>query len=238
MIRDAVGAFIQTFSPPLRKILLKSIGLAILLLIALGAALQWLLQFLLPLASPYDTIAAVLLGLLTLIVAFFAMAPVTSLMAAIFLDEVAGEVERTKYPADAPGEPLSIPRSMWLSAKFFGVVLLVNLAAILLWFVIPVFNIAVFFVANAYLLSREFFELAAMRFRSPEEARRLRQQNAVPVFVSGLFIAAIVAVPVLNLITPVFATAFMVRRHKRLSPLRELLPPEAKASSPASGKDR
>jgi CysZ protein len=226
MISDAFGAFAQTFSPPLRKILLKSIGLAILLIIALGGVLQWLLKFLLPLASPYDTIAAVLLGVLTLALAFFAMAPVTSLMAAIFLDDVAEEVERTKFPAHAPGKPLSIPRAAMLSAKFFGVVLLVNLAAILLWFVIPVLNFAVFFVANAYLLSREFFEMAAMRFRSPEEARQLRQQNAVSVFFSGLVIAAIVSVPVLNLITPVFATAFMVRRHKRFSPKREILPPE------------
>ncbi len=226
MIRDAFSAFAQTFSPPLRKILLKSVGLALLLIVALGAVLQWLLQFLLPLASPYDTIAAVLLGVLTLVLAFFAMAPVTSLMAAIFIDEVADEVERTRFPADAPGRPLSIPRAALLSAKFFGVVLLVNLGAILLWFVIPVFNVAVFFIANAYLLSREFFEMAAMRFRTPEEARRLRQQNAVSVFLSGLVIAAVVSVPVLNLITPVFATAFMVRRHKRFMPKREILPPE------------
>jgi CysZ protein len=226
MISDALGAFAQVFSAPLRKVLLKSIGLAILLLIALGAALQWLLQFLLPLASPYDTIAAILLGALTLLLAFFAMAPVTSLMAAIFLDDVAEEVERTKFPADIPGKPLSIPRAALLSAKFFGVVLLVNLGAILLWFVIPVFNVAVFFVANAYLLSREFFEMAAMRFRSPEEARRLRQQHAVSVFVSGMVIAAIVIVPVLNLITPVFATAFMVRRHKRTMRSSEILPPQ------------
>jgi CysZ protein len=226
MISDAFGAFAQTFSPPLRKILLKSIGLGILLIIALGAVLQWLLSFLLPLASPYDTIAAILLGVLTLVLAFFAMAPVTSLMAAIFLDEVAEEVERTKFPAHAPGKPLSIPRAAVLSAKFFGVVLIVNLAAILLWFVIPVVNIGVFFVANAYLLSREFFEMAAMRFRSPEEARRLRQQNAASVFFSGLVIAAVVSVPVLNLITPVFATAFMVRRHKRYMPSREILPPD------------
>lgn len=226
MISDAFGAFAQVFSPPLRKVLLKSIGLAILLLIALGALLQWLLQFLLPLAHPYDYIAAILLGVLTLVLAFFAMAPVTSLMAAIFLDDVADEVERTKFPADAPGKPLSIPRAVALSAKFFGVVLLVNLGAVLLWFVIPFLNVAVFFVANAYLLSREFFEMAAMRFRSPEEARRLRQQNAVPVFISGLVIAAVVSVPVLNLITPVFATAFMVRRHKRYMPKREILPPQ------------
>ncbi|MBY0532453.1 MAG: sulfate transporter family protein [Xanthobacteraceae bacterium] len=224
MIPDAFGAFAQTFSPPLRKILLKSIGLAILLIIALGAALQWLLQFLLPLASPYDTIAAVLLGALTLVLAFFAMAPVTSLMAAIFLDDVAEEVERTKFPAHPPGKPLSIPRAALLSAKFFGVVLAVNLAAILLWFVIPVLNVGVFFVANAYLLSREFFEMAAMRFRTPEEARALRRQHAVSVFVSGLVIAAVVVVPVLNLITPVFATAFMVRRYKRYAPSREILP--------------
>ena len=226
MISDAFGAFAQTFSPPLRKVLLKSIGLAILLIIALGAALQWLLQFLLPLASPYDTIAAILLGVLTLVLAFFAMAPVTSLMAAIFLDDVADEVERTKFPADAPGKPLPVARAVFLSTKFFGVVLLVNLGAILLWFVIPVFNVAVFFFANAYLLSREFFEMAAMRFRSPEEARRLRQQHSVSVFVSGMIIAAIVIVPVLNLITPVFATAFMVRRQKRFMPKREVLPPE------------
>jgi CysZ protein len=226
MISDALGAFAQVFSPPLRQVLLKSIGLAILLLIALGAALQWLLQFLLPLAHPYDYIAGILLGLLTLILAFFAMAPITSLMAAIFLDDVADEVERTKFPADAPGKPLSIPRAALLSAKFFGVVLLVNLGAILLWFVIPVFNVAVFFFANAYLLSREFFEMAAMRFRSPEEARRLRQQHSVSVFISGMVIAAIVIVPVLNLITPVFATAFMVRRHKRYMPKSEILPPQ------------
>jgi len=231
MISDAIGAFSQVFSPPLRKVLLKSVGLAVLLLIALGAALQWLLQFLLPLSHPYDYIAAILLGLLTLILAFFAMAPVTSLMAAIFLDDVAEEVERTKFPANAPGKPLSIPRAALLSAKFFGVVLLVNLAAILLWFVIPVFNVAVFFVANAYLLSREFFEMAAMRFRSPEEARRLRQQNAVSVFLSGMVIAAIVIVPVLNLITPVFATAFMVRRHKRYVRTSEILPPEPRGKT-------
>jgi CysZ protein len=224
MISDALGAFAQVFSPPLRKVLLKSTGLALLLLVALGALLQWLLQFLLPLASPYDTIAAILLGALTLVLAFFAMAPVTSLMAAIFLDEVADEVERTKFPADAQGKPLSIPRAMALSVKFFGVVLLVNLAAILLWFVVPVFNVAVFFLANAYLLSREFFEMAAMRHRAPEEARRLRREHAVSVFISGMIVAAVVTVPVLNLITPVFATAFMVRRHKRLSPPREILP--------------
>lgn len=223
MISDAIGAFAQVFSPPLRRILFKAIGLAILLMIVLGAILQWLLR-LFPLPYPFDIAASIVLGLITLFAAIFMMAPVTSLIAAVFADDVADEVERTKFPADPAGRALSIPRAALLSVKFFGVVLLVNFCALLLLFV-PVINVGVFFVANAYLLSREYFEMAAMRFRPPEEARKLRQANAVPVFVAGLIIAAIVAVPVLNLITPVFATAFMVRRHKRLSPAREIISP-------------
>jgi len=38
------------------------------------------------------------------------------------------------------------------------------------------------------------------------------------LFVAGLFIAIFVATPGLNLLTPLFATAFMVRVHKKLSP--------------------
>lgn len=225
MIEDAVRAFAQVFSPPLRKVLLKSIALAILLMIVLGTVLQWLLQ-LLSLPYPLDIAAAIALGLITVFAAVFLMAPISSLIGAVFADEVAEEVERTSFPAHPVGTALSIPRAATVSVKFFGVVLLVNFCALLLWFV-PVINVGVFFVANAYLLSREYFEMAAMRYRSQEEARKLRQANSVAVFLSGLIIAAVVAIPILNLITPVFATAFMVRRHKRFSPPREILPPEA-----------
>ena len=94
--------------------------------------------------------------------------------------------------------------------------LAVNLAALLL-LLVPGVNLIIFFLANAYLLSREYFELAAMRFASPAEARALRQQNAVTVFFAGFLIAPLLMVPILNLITPVYGTAFMVHLHKRLA---------------------
>jgi CysZ protein len=87
----------------------------------------------------------------------------------------------------------------------------------LILLILPGVNVAIFFVANGYLLGREYFELAAMRFRSIDEARALRRANAMRVFLAGLVIAAIVIIPILNLITPVFATAFMVRMHKKIS---------------------
>jgi uncharacterized protein involved in cysteine biosynthesis len=83
-----------------------------------------------------------------------------------------------------------------------------------------------FFVATAWLLGREYFELAAMRFRPVEEAKLMRKQHAATVFTAGLFIAAFVSIPIVNLATPVFGMAFMVHMHKRLSgPRPELLDP-------------
>lgn len=55
---------------------------------------------------------------------------------------------------------------------------------------------------NGYLLGREFFEFAAMRFRSPADARLFRVKHRTTVFMAGLVIAAFLAVPFLNLLTP------------------------------------
>jgi CysZ protein len=40
------------------------------------------------------------------------------------------------------------------------------------------------------------------------------------VFVAGMVIAVFVSIPVINLATPVFAMAFMVHIHKRMSDKR------------------
>ncbi len=81
-----------------------------------------------------------------------------------------------------------------------------------------------FFIATAWLLGREYFELAAMRFRTPAEAKAMRRQNAATVFTAGLVIAAFVSIPIVNLATPLFGMAFMVHMHKRLSgPRRQLI---------------
>ena len=83
-----------------------------------------------------------------------------------------------------------------------------------------------FLVATAWLLGREYFELAAMRFRPPREAKALRKRHATTVFVAGLIIAAFVSIPIVNLATPLFAMAKMVHVHKRMSGQRvELIEP-------------
>ena len=100
------------------------------------------------------------------------------------------------------------------------------LAALVLLF-IPGIGFAAWFAANAYLLGREYFELAAMRFRPAPEARAMRRYFAGPVFLAGLIVAGFVAVPVLNLATPLFAAALMARLHMRLE--RQTLSPSPAA---------
>jgi CysZ protein len=216
MIEAAFQAFGEAFSPPLRRILLKSIGLAFLLLIVLGMILQGAITHLVTLPYPFDMALAIFTALGIIAGAIYLMPPITSLVASLFFDEIAEQVERRNYPADPAGMALPITTSVLLSLRFFGLVLIVNLVALVL-LILPGVNIAIFFIANGYLLGREYFELAAMRFRSIEEARDLRRVNAMRVFLAGLVIAGIVVIPILNLITPVFATAFMVRMHKKIS---------------------
>jgi CysZ protein len=62
-----------------------------------------------------------------------------------------------------------------------------------------------------------------MRFRPPHEAKALRKTNAVYIFLAGMFVALFVSIPILNLATPIFAMAFMVHIHKKLSGTRPQL---------------
>ena len=63
---------------------------------------------------------------------------------------------------------------------------------------------------NGYLLSREYFELVALRRIGPVEARALRKAHRGRLFVAGVIITLLLTVPGVNLLAPVVATAAMV----------------------------
>lgn len=240
MILDAARtAASQLFTAEFRTVFLKTLGLTLLALIALWFGIRELFDWL---AMPWiDALLPGLpawtgwLGLIAAIVAGIGLAlglalliaPVTAIVAGLFLDDVAEVVEKTSYPQERPGQPVPALRAIVLAIKFFGIVIAGNLLALLLMF-IPIVNIGAFFLVNGYLLGREFFEFAAMRFRSEEDAKDLRRRNAGTVFLAGLVIAAFLAVPILNLLTPLFAAAMMVHLHKSVS-ASELRPAAARA---------
>jgi len=217
MIEDAIDAFAQIFTPPFRATLLKSLGLTIGLLVAIWLGLDRLAAYFIHVETGWlATILSVIIGLGLVVGLVFLIAPVTSLVAGFFLDDMAAIVERTIDPAGAPGKPLPAGAAAIFALRFAGLSILVNLIALALLFA-PVVNVVAFLGANGYLLGREYFELAAMRYNTPVEARAMRSRFELRIFLAGLIIAGFVAIPLLNLCTPLFATAFMTRMHKRLA---------------------
>ena len=219
MLAAAYAALQQIFTPPFRATLWKVLALTFGLLVLLWVALDKVVIGYV--AVPYPWLATLLtfaIGLGLVVGLAFIMAPVSSLVAGFFLDDLAEIVERETDPLGRTGTALPAGQAVWLATRFALVSLAVNFAALLL-FLLPGINALVFFAANAYLLGREYFELAALRFRPLDEVKALRKQNALTLFIAGFFIAAFVAVPGLNLLTPLFGVAFMVRLHKQIAPV-------------------
>lgn len=216
MIPAAALAFRDVFSPEFRGIFWKSLGLTILLLAMLWLALEFGVVWFVDLARyPWLELAInILTGIGALFLLAFLVAPVTSLFAAFYADDIAALTESRHYPADPPGTPVPFVEGVGDAIAFFGLTVVVNLAALAL-LLVPGVNLVAFFVGNGYLLGREFFEAAARRHLGRAAARTLRRESTLKVFAGGLLVAAFLAVPILNLLTPLFATAFMTHLYKR-----------------------
>ena len=219
LLSAASRALSQMLSPPFRSVLWKSLGLTVGLLVVAWFALEALVStFLLPFLGPWpwlSTAVAFLFGAGLVVGAGFLIAPVTSVFAGIFLDDVADEVEQVHYGAGRVGRALPIGRSIAIAARFLGLVIVANLAALVLFLALGL-GVVVFFVANGYLLGREYFQFAAMRHMGEREADDLRRRHAGAIFAGGLLVAGFLAIPIVNLATPLFAAALMVHLFHRV----------------------
>jgi CysZ protein len=232
MIDAAVKAIEQIFTPPLRAILWKSILLSLALIVAGGVALDRLIVHLIGAGSaslestlgpqahaPAGALAWILsfaAGLGIIVGSVLLMPAVTALVGSFFADPIADEVEREHYPSDPPGKALPLWLAMWEGFKTALLAIVIYLCAAPL-IIFAGFGAVIFFLATAYILGREYFELAAMRFLPPPQAKTLRRRNAMTVYAGGLMIAAVVSIPIVNLATPLFAMALMVHVYKRVS---------------------
>lgn len=232
MLDAAIKALSQMFSRPFRTVLLKSVGLAIALLGLLTIILYRLSAWLAEAGGAWAEgaigtfahgpivalgwVLAIALGFGLFAGAIFLMPAVTALVASFFADEISALVEQEHYPADPPGAALPIARAVLEGVRtaLFAVAVYLCATPFLL---LAGIGAVIFFLATAYVLGREYFELVAMRFRPVPQAKAFRRFHRASVFIGGLFIAAFVSIPILNLATPLFGTAFMVHLYKRLT---------------------
>jgi len=232
MLDAAVKALSQMFSPAFRTVLLKSVGLALALIVLLGIGLHRLLVWLASAGEGWAEsvlgatahtplvivgwMLSIAAGLGIIAGSVLLMPAVTALVASFFADDIALEVERSHYPSEPVGTPVPVARAILEGAKTALLAIGVYLLA-LPFLLLAGVGVVIFFVATAFLLGREYFELVAMRHHPVAEAKRLRKQHHGRVLVAGLFVAAFVSIPIVNLATPLFGVALMVHVHKRLT---------------------
>lgn len=215
MVPVMIGAFGKTlsqiFSKPFRSILWRSLGMTLLLLVTLGAVGLWGTGYIPNLGIGWaDTIIDVLIDAAVIVGLIFLVIPVTAIFIPLFLDEVGQAVEERHFPASIGPRKQGIIEGLWLGIKGLFVLLAVNLVALPLVFLLPGFGFVIFLVVNGFLLGREFFEAAAVRHYPPAQIKQLRKRHSGRVFIAGMAVAALLAIPIVNILVPLFGTAFMV----------------------------
>jgi CysZ protein len=159
-----------------------------------------------------DASSRVVVGLLALVLPLpFFPAVATTVMSAR-LEAVAEAVEDRHYRGQEWPRPQRWTEILATTLRFLGVTVVVNLLALPLYALLMFTGLAVVLAAvvNGYLLGREYYELVALRHLAPESSRLLFRNSLGRIWLAGIVIALLFAVPVVNLVAPVVATAFML----------------------------
>jgi CysZ protein len=205
-----VKAFGQLGDRRLNWVIWVSVGAAILVM----ALLIWFVAPLITSTVFFDTgwlnvVAEAASGIGVVLIAWFLFPALVTLVASTLLEYVSRAVEARHYPDLPKARDQPISEILIYTLKFTGIVLLVNIVVLPLYLLLPGLNFVLSWAINGYLLGREYFEMVAMRRMLLPEVKVLRRQHGGRVFAGGVVIAIMMTVPILNLIAPVVATAFM-----------------------------
>lgn len=202
--------------PGLWGLFLLCVALNLLLLLSVFAGIHMLLASTTWFASPFAEASADVAGnILGATLAWFLFPVLLPLIAGLFLESVAGRVEKHDYQLPQAPEPDSVAVALGGDIWFAVKALLLNLICMPLYF-IPLINIAIYYGLNGYLLGREFFVMGAARHVGRKQAEILRKQYRSEVFLAGMLIAGAITIPLLNLLAPFLGVAMMVHLYQGL----------------------
>ena len=219
---DAVG---QWNDPKFRRAIWFGLALAVALLFAMYAAVLLIVQVFTPDTLTLPVIGEVgglttLLSLasiaILLVLSVFLMVPVASAFTGLFLDDVADAVEAAHYPhlPQAPRAPFVA--ALVDSLRYFGLLVALNLVGLLVFVFTGGIGMVLLWAINGYLLSREYFTMIALRRLPPDEARAMRRDNMVRLWIAGILMAIPLSIPLVNLFMPVIGAASFTHLFHRL----------------------
>jgi CysZ protein len=225
MFSALLRALAELFSRPLRRVVALSTLIAIICFIGVWIGVTLALEHLptigwRPVNWLIDLVGAVGVVLLS----WLLFPAVVTMIIGFFLERVAAAIEALDYPGRGPPRRQSIRESVLVGLRLMLLSMALNLLALPIYALIPLLNVALFLALNGYLFGREYFELVALRRVDPEQIRLVRHRFGGRIFAGGVIIAAMFAVPIVNVVAPVIATAFMIHVFEGLLRLEPLGP--------------
>ena len=210
-------ALAQLGDPAIKRVLWRGAlgALAVYLVLAFGTWL--LLQRTTFFESSWlDRAVHLLGGLAVFILPLFLFPATAGIIIGLFLEDVARAVEARHYPGLPPPQGAGGWQAAIAGLRFTAFALALNLVALVLIYWIPLINLIAFFALNGYLLGREYFEAVGLRRVQRPDAVALRRAHRIRLWIDGAIITAFMAVPFVNLVAPVIATAMMVHEFEAL----------------------
>jgi uncharacterized protein involved in cysteine biosynthesis len=219
----AVG---QLSDPRFLLVLLLGVGLTIALLAAFYLGFVGMIGWLVP-----DGISLPWVGEITwlddalswagipvmLILSVFLMVPVASAFTGLFLDRIADAVEARHYPALPAARHIGLLEGTRDALKFLGVILGVNLVALIAYLAVPPLAPFVFWAVNGALLGREYAQMVALRRHDGAGAAAFRSRHRGTIFAAGVLMAIPLSIPVVNLLVPILGAATFTHLYHALT---------------------
>ncbi len=229
-------AISQIGDPVLRRVVLIGIGGSGLVFVLLSALVWWIFSAQVDLTSLslwgwveslLDWIAGFVVVMSLIVVSAILFPGVATIIVGFFLEDVVAAVEKKHYPGEPPARPQPVSEVFASTVRFALSVIGLNLLCLPLYLIlmfVPPFNLVLYYLLNGYLVSREYFELVALRRMGPAAALQMRRQSRGRILMAGILLTFLLTIPIINFLTPVIATAFMVHVFHGLPGRQEILP--------------
>jgi len=216
----------QLSDPRFLRVLLMGLALTIALLVGIywifATAIAWLVPdtMTLPWIGEIGGIDAALSWAaipVMLVASIFLMVPVASAFIGIFLDQIADAVEDKHYPGLPAARGVGLAEGLLDSVKFLGLLIAVNLVALIAYILFAPVAPLLFWVVNGVLLGREYAQLVALRRLDTAGAAAFRKRNRTQIFAAGVLMAIPLTIPVVNLLVPILGAATFTHLFHRLN---------------------
>lgn len=171
-----------------------------------------------------DWAAGISLPFVAIIAIWWVFPALMAAILSIFVDEVVEIEERRVWPGRIGGRRVSLlgelGRALWVGIKMIAVHLMLVPFYILLLFT-AVGPVVLYLAVNGWFLGAEFFALVALRHDPPQRAAELLRRWRPQIWAAGLVMAAVALVPVVNLVSAVFAAALATHLYHHLAGRKE-----------------